>query len=60
MADIWTEGGTTIARMLGFTQDVLEAIGHATADHLYIFTMDNLNMHKNVQVDAMIYFGVVF
>ena len=62
-ADVWTEGGTTIARMLDFMQHLLDAIGPATHDNFYVFTMDNLNSHKNVQVVGMIYLyghGVVF
>ena len=45
--DIWTNGGTTIVRMLGFMQHVLEAIGPADMENFYVFTMDNLNLHKN-------------
>ena len=48
-ADVWIEGGTTVARMLQFTRNILESIGHATEDNFMVFTMDNLNSHKTEQ-----------
>ena len=45
-ADVWTEGGTTITRMLNFMRHLLEAIGPATNENFYVFTMDNLTPIK--------------
>ena len=61
--DVWLEGGTTVTRMLDFITAILDDIGHATNDHFYVFTMDNLNSHRNVAVVALIHLfghGVVY
>ena len=62
-AQVWVEGGTTVHRFLDFMQEILDSIGHATDEIFYVFTMDNLNAHKNVAVIALIHHyghGVVF
>ena len=62
-AQVWVEGGTTVTRFLDFMQELLDSIGYATDDNFYVFTMDNLNAHKNVAVIALIQHyghGVVF
>ena len=49
--------------MLEFIQSILNEIGHATANDFYVFTMDNLNSHKNMAVVALIHVyghGVVY
>lgn len=61
--DCWLDGGTTVAKMLQFIQMVLEDIGPAVPDNFYVFTMDNLNAHKNEAVIALIHaygHGVVY
>ena len=61
--DMWLDGGTTVNRFYDFMENLLESIGHATANHFYVFTMDNLNSHKNEAVIALIHLyghGVVF
>ena len=62
-AHTWCDGGTTIARMLEFVREILESVGQATHENFYVFTMDNLNSHRNVGVIALIHsfgHGVVF
>ena len=62
-ADIWLEGGTTIYKMMEFLHLILNDIGPATAENFYVFTMDNLNSHKNPAVIALIHaygHGVVY
>ena len=62
-ADIWLEGGTTVDKMLEFVDNILEDIGHANEENFFVFTMDNLNSHKNVGVIALIHLyghGVVY
>ena len=44
-------------------ETILESIGYATEDNFYVFTMDNLNTHRNIAVIALIHLfghGVVF
>ena len=52
--DIWLEGGTTVNKMLGFVNLILQDIGPAVGNRFYVFTMDNLNSHKNVAVIALL------
>merc|ERR1712129_491320 len=52
---LWTEGGTTIDRVIDFIQQILNDIGHATPNNIFCFTMDNLNSHRNPAVIALIY-----
>ena len=62
-ADVWLDGGTTVDKMLDFIQVILQDIGVATENNFYVFTMDNLNSHKNVGVIALIHLyghGVVY
>ena len=62
-ADIWLVGGTTIFKMLEFMHVILQDIGHANDQNFVVFTMDNLNSHKNPAVIALIHaygHGVVF
>ena len=62
-AETWSEGGTTIVRVFNFVQEILNDIGMGTADNWYVFTMDNLNSHKNAAVVALIHghgHGVVY
>ena len=61
--DMWLDGGTTVNRFLDFIENLLDSIGPATAEKFYVFTMDNLNSHKNEAVIALIHLyghGVVF
>ena len=53
--NIWMDGGTTITRMMDFVLGILQDIGHAQEGDFYIFTMDNLNAHRNVGVVALIH-----
>ena len=62
-ADMWLVGGTTVSKMLHFVRSILQDIGPATQNNFYVFTMDNLNSHRNVAVVALIHLyghGVVF
>ena len=62
-ATMWLNGGTTIDKFLRFVQDILDSIGEATDDNFYVFTMDNLNTHKNAAIIALIHLyghGVVY
>ena len=62
-ADIWLEGGTTVDKMLDFVQNILDDIGFADEDNFFVFTMDNLNYHKNDGVIALIHLyghGIVY
>ena len=62
-AEVWVEGGTTVNRFLSFMEDLLDDIGYAEEDNFFVFTIDNLNAHKNIAVLAMIQHcghGVVF
>ena len=62
-ADLWLVGGTTINKMLEFIHSILNDIGPATPENFYVFTMDNLNSHKNIAVIALIHVyghGVVY
>ena len=46
-----------------FIRTILNDIGRATPDNFFMFTMDNLNSHKNVAVVALIHVyghGIVF
>jgi hypothetical protein len=61
--ETWNDGGTTIVRVYDFVQDILNDIGMATPNNFYVFTMDNLNSHRNVAVITLIHtygHGVVF
>ena len=53
--DTWSEGGTTIARFISFIRRVLQSIGQGTPNNFYVFTMDNLNSHRNVLVQQAIH-----
>ena len=62
-AETWLDGGTTVHRMLNFVQVILNDIGHANEQNFFVFTMDNLNSHKNEAVIALIHLyghGVVY
>ena len=62
-ASVWLDGGTTVTRFLEFVQEILDAIGPATNDSFFVFTMDNLNAHRNPAILALIHLyghGVVF
>lgn len=43
-----------MGRFYTFMENLLEDIGHATEDYFYVFTMDDLNSHKNVSIIALI------
>ena len=61
--DTWLEGGTTVNKMLEFVRTILQDIGQGTPNNFYVFTMDNLNSHKNAAVIALIHLcghGVVY
>ena len=51
----WTQGGTTIDKMVDFILQILNDIGVATPGNVYCFTMDNLNSHKHPAVIGLIY-----
>ena len=53
--ETWSEGGTTITRFLAFVRRILQSIGPGTPNNFYIFTMDNLNSHRNVLVQQAIH-----
>jgi hypothetical protein len=53
--NLWLEGGTTIERMVSFLQEILDDIGHANDGNFFVFTMDNLNSHKNAAVVTLIH-----
>ena len=62
-ADIWLEGGTTVDKMLEFVQNILDDIGYAHEENFFVFTMDNLNAHRNEGVVALIHLyghGVIY
>ena len=62
-ADIWIEGGTTVGKMMEFIHHILEDIGPANELNFFVFTMDNLNSHKNAAVIALIHVyghGVIY
>ena len=53
--ETWNQGGTTITRFLAFIQRILQSNGPGTPGSLYCFTMDNLNSHRNILVQQVIY-----
>ena len=53
-SDLWTEGGTTVDKMLDFLQHVLDDVGPATPESACCFTMDDLNSHKHPALDLHI------
>jgi len=53
--DTWTDGGTTNARFLTFILRILIDIGQGTPANFKVFTMDNLNSHRNVLVQQIIH-----
>ena len=60
---VWNDGGTTIDKMLEFLQEVLDEVGHANENGVHVFTMDNLNSHRNEAVVALIHLyghGIVY
>ena len=52
---IWTEGGTTLEKFYEFIEEILMDIGPAGPGNWVCFTMDNLNVHKNPGVLALIH-----
>ena len=52
---VWNDGGTTIEKMLEFLQEILDELGHANENGFHVFTMDNLNSHRNEAVVALIH-----
>ena len=61
--DVWLNGGTTVNRMLNMVRTILNDIGPAVHGRFYVFTMDNLNSHRNPAVIAAIHnagHGVVY
>ena len=61
--DVWLVGGTTAHKMLQFVTTILNDIGPANGNNFYVFTMDNLNSHKNRAVVALIHLyghGIVY
>lgn len=53
--DTWRDGGTTINKFQRFIQRVLDDLGPGTPNDHYVFTMDNLNTHRNILIQQMIY-----
>ena len=51
----WTQGGTTIDRVLEFLNVVIGDIGQGTPQRRYCFLMDNLAAHHNAAVAALIH-----
>jgi hypothetical protein len=43
----WMEGGTTIERFYGFIDHILDDLDQNHPGRSFVFTMDNLNAHKN-------------
>jgi transposase len=54
-ADTWRNGGTTIVRFIAFIARILQDIGPGTPQNFHVFTMDNLNTHRNLLVQQMIH-----
>jgi hypothetical protein len=54
-ADTWRDGGTTIVRFIAFIARILQDIGPGTPQNFHVFTMDNLNTHRNLLVQQMIH-----
>ena len=60
---VWNDGGTTIDKILEFLQEILDELGHANENGFHVFTMDNLNTHRNEAVVALIHLyghGIVY
>lgn len=53
--DTWNDGGTTTAKFLTFILRILIDIGQGTPGNFRVFTMDNLNSHRNVLVQQVIH-----
>ena len=45
--EMWLEGGTTIVRFQAFIQRILNDLATNFPGRSFVFTMDNLNVHKN-------------
>jgi hypothetical protein len=61
--ECWEHGGTTIDKFVDFIELILDYLRQIFQGQKFIFTMDNLNVHKNPMVVAMIAaegHGIVF
>ena len=52
--ECWEHGGTTIDRFSDFIELILDDLRQNFNGQKFVFTMDNLNVHKNPRVVAMI------
>ncbi|KAL7524042.1 hypothetical protein ACHAXR_001378, partial [Thalassiosira sp. AJA248-18] len=53
--EVWTNGGTTIIRFYDFIRRILDDLAANHPGRLFVFTMDNLNSHKNPLILNMIH-----
>jgi len=53
--DTWRDGGTTTTKFLAFILMILHDLGPGTPNNFMVFTMDNLNSHRNVVVQQIIH-----
>ena len=53
--EIWLDGGTTIIRFHDFIRRILDDLAERKPGILFVFTMDNLNSHKNPVILNMIH-----
>ena len=53
---MWRKGGTTLDRFANFMETILEDLANnpQTAGRSFVFTMDNLNVHKNPLILNMV------
>ena len=52
--EIWNNGGTTIICFYAFIERILQDLGPGVPGRRYCFTMDNLDVHVNGAIQAMI------
>ena len=53
--EICIDGGTAVARFYAFIDRIIGDSEQGTPDNIYCFTMDNLYMHKNDVVQALVF-----
>ena len=52
---MWLDGGTTVERFTEFILDILDTLPHGDEGRRYCFVMDNLNVHHDAEVAALIF-----
>ena len=52
--ECWQGGGTTIDRFSDFIEMILDDLDQNCPERQFVFTMDNLNAHKNPRIQTMI------